>query len=50
MSDGHDHGPADSAEVPWSGRELSSSGFETDSGAPDTRLLAALAARLTTSR
>ena len=43
MSDGHDHGPADSAEVPWSGRELSSSGFETDSGAPDTRLLAALA-------
>ncbi len=43
MSDGHDHGPADSAEVPWSGRELSSSGFETDSGAADPRLLAALA-------
>jgi len=43
VSDGHDHGPADSAEVPWSGRELSPSGFEADSGAADPRLLAALA-------
>jgi hypothetical protein len=41
---GHDHGPTDSAEVPWSGRELSPSGFETDTGAADPALLAALAA------
>jgi hypothetical protein len=36
-------GPADSAAVPWGGRELSPSGFETDTGAPDPALLAALA-------
>ncbi|PKW28285.1 SseB family protein [Phycicoccus duodecadis] len=36
-------GPADSAAVPWSGRELSPSGFETDTGDPDPALLAALA-------
>ncbi|MGL5928895.1 MAG: SseB family protein [Dermatophilaceae bacterium] len=37
-------GPGDSAEVPWAGRELSGSGFEGDTGAPDQALLAALAA------
>lgn len=36
-------GPSDSAEVPWHGRELSPSGFETDTGAADPALLAALA-------
>jgi hypothetical protein len=36
-------GPTDSAEVPWHGRELSPSGFETDTGAADPGLLAALA-------
>jgi len=35
--------PADSAEVPWAGRELSPSGFEGDTGAADPVLLAALA-------
>jgi hypothetical protein len=46
----HDHGPgqhdgpSDSAEVQWSGRELSPSGFETDTGAADPALLAALVA------
>jgi SseB protein N-terminal domain len=39
----HDSGPSDSAQVPWSGRELSPSGFETDTGAADPALLAALA-------
>lgn len=40
---GHPHGgEADSARVPWSGRELSSSGFETDAGEADPALLAAL--------
>jgi hypothetical protein len=34
---------SDSAEVPWSGRELSPSGFETDTGAADPALRAALA-------
>ena len=34
----------DSASVPWSGRELSPSGFETDTGATDPALLAALTA------
>jgi SseB protein N-terminal domain len=36
-------GAKDSAEVPWAGRELSSSGFETDTGAADSALVAALA-------
>ena len=36
-------GPADSAEVPWAGRDLSPSGFETDTGAAHPALLAALA-------
>jgi hypothetical protein len=40
---GHHDGPSDSAAVPWSGRELSPSGFETDTGAADPALLAALA-------
>ena len=41
----HDHGgPADSARVPWAGRDLSPSGFEADTGAADPTLLAALAA------
>jgi len=39
---GHDHGPTDSAQVPWAGRDLSPSGFETDTGAADPALLAAL--------
>lgn len=48
----HDHedhshepglGPADSAQVPWAGRDLSPSGFENDTGAADPSLLAALA-------
>ena len=34
---------SDSAEVPWSDRELSPSGFETDTGAADPALRAALA-------
>jgi hypothetical protein len=34
---------SDSAEVPWSGRELSPSGFETDTGAADPALRAVLA-------
>ena len=38
-----DHGPTDSAQVPWAGRDLSPSGFETDTGAADPALLAALA-------
>ena len=37
------HGPADSAEVPWAGRDLSPSGFETDTGAADPALRTALA-------
>lgn len=41
---GHDHGPTDSAQVPWAGRDLTPSGFETDTGAADPTLLAALAA------
>jgi len=41
---GHAHGPTDSAQVPWAGRDLSPSGFETDTGAADPALLAALAA------
>jgi hypothetical protein len=40
---GHDHGPTDSAQVPWAGRDLSPSGFETDTGAADPVLLTALA-------
>ena len=35
---------SDSADVPWAGRDLSPSGFETDTGAADPDLLAALAA------
>ena len=35
--------PADSAQVPWAGRDLSPSGFETDTGAADPAVLAALA-------
>ena len=35
--------PADSAEVPWAGRDLSPSGFETDTGETDPALLTALA-------
>ncbi len=35
---------SDSADVPWAGRDLSPSGFETDTGAADPGLLAALAA------
>ncbi len=34
---------SDSAEVPWSGRELSPNGFETDTGAADPALRAVLA-------
>jgi len=42
---GHSHsGPTDSADVPWTGRDLSPSGFESDTGAADPALLAALAA------
>ncbi|MFL6166807.1 MAG: SseB family protein [Ornithinibacter sp.] len=37
-------GPTDSAQVPWAGRDLSPSGFETDTGAADPALVAALAA------
>ncbi|HYN67139.1 MAG TPA: SseB family protein [Ornithinibacter sp.] len=40
----HGHGPSDSARVPWAGRDLSPSGFETDTGAADPALLDALAA------
>ena len=36
-------GGGDSAAVPWAGRELSTSGFETDTGAADSALVAALA-------
>ncbi len=39
----HDLGPTDSAQVPWAGRDLSPSGFESDTGAADPTLLAALA-------
>ena len=39
----HDAGPTDSAQVPWAGRDLSPSGFETDTGAADPALLAAVA-------
>ncbi|MDQ2756980.1 MAG: SseB family protein [Actinomycetota bacterium] len=38
-------GGADSGGLPWSGRDLSPSGFEADDGSPDDGLLAALAAR-----
>ncbi len=41
---GHEGGPTDSARVPWAGRDLSPSGFETDTGAADPALLATLAA------
>lgn len=34
----------DSAGVPWGGRELTGTGFESDTGAPDPALAAALAA------
>ncbi|MBM6399363.1 SseB family protein [Phycicoccus sonneratiae] len=37
------HDPADSAGTPWQHRELSPSGFETDTGAADPALLAVLA-------
>ena len=40
---GHDLGPADSASVPWAGRDLSPSGFEADTGDADPALLTALA-------
>ena len=44
---GPDHdrgrGPADSAQVPWSGRDLSPSGFESDTGEADAHLRALLA-------
>ncbi len=40
---GHEQGPTDSAQVPWAGRDLSPSGFETDTGVADPALLAALA-------
>jgi len=36
---------SDSADVPWAGRDLSPSGFETDTGAADPALLAAVATR-----
>ena len=39
----HDAATSDSAQVPWSGRELSPSGFEADTGAADPALLSALA-------
>ena len=48
----HDHAPTATTtararptprEVPWAGRDLSPSGFETDTGAADPALLAALA-------
>ena len=35
-------GPTDSASVPWAGRDLTPSGFETDTGQPDQAFLAAL--------
>jgi hypothetical protein len=38
-----DSGPTDSAQVPWAGRDLSPTGFETDTGVADPALLAALA-------
>lgn len=41
--DAPDGRPADSAGVPWQRRELSPSGFETDTGAADPALLVALA-------
>ncbi len=48
----HEHHPShtaageatDSAQVPWAGRDLSPSGFETDTGAADVHLRALLAA------
>ena len=54
----HAHHPAhtaadeatDSAAVPWAGRDLSPSGFETDSGAADAHLRALLAGRDTPDR
>ena len=39
----HHHGPTDSADVPWSGRDLPPGGFENDTGEADPALLAALA-------
>ena len=39
----HEPGPTDSAQVPWAGRDLSPSGFETDTGEADPALRAALA-------
>ena len=39
----HEHGPRDSAEVPWAGRDLSPSGFEADTGEADAHLRALLA-------
>jgi hypothetical protein len=41
--DGPDHGPADSAGSAWHARELSASGYASDTGAADPRLAAALA-------
>jgi hypothetical protein len=38
----HEHGPHDSADVPWAGRDLSPSGFEGDTGVADPALVAAL--------
>ena len=42
-SDPSPTGADDSSAVPWAGRELSTSGFETDTGAADSALVAALA-------
>jgi hypothetical protein len=39
----HGPGPADSARVPWAGRDLSPSGFEADTGGADEHLRALLA-------
>ncbi|NHA67757.1 SseB family protein [Phycicoccus flavus] len=36
-------GPADSADVPWAGRDLGATGFEQDTGAADPALASALA-------
>lgn len=38
-------GGADSSGLPWSGRDLTPTGFESDDGSPDGALLSALAAR-----
>lgn len=43
QSAGHDSAGHDSAGVTWSGRELSASGFESDTGVADPALLAAAA-------